>query len=379
MRIGVLTTSYPRTEGDDAGIFVKRLVQGFVNNGCEGIVIVPRDSGEPKREVGSAFSIFRFCGAKGLVFGAGIPTNVKRRPLYLLKVPSLLLGFMFHCLRHRRKYDILLCNWFITAIPAWIISKITHKPYVVVVRGSDAKLLRSSLGRALLVPAINNAKQVISVGKELAHEVESFDSSISVKVIENGAEPSVPTAQQVTDFKERALLQFHGPMLLFVGTVAPVKRIELLIEALDSSDLITATLVICGRDEDVNYATYLKNRAQELGVSERIRFEGQVAPKVVPLYLSAADVVLSASEHEGRPNALLEALALGCRIAASDIPAHREIFADKTNARLFSNVIDARRKISELLNSPKAAPLVEKTWKQCASEYLDLFSDDSDC
>jgi glycosyltransferase involved in cell wall biosynthesis len=55
----------------------------------------------------------------------------------------------------------------------------------------------------------------------------------------------------------------------------------------------------------------------------RIRFEGQVAD-VTP-YLRAADFLVSASKSEGLPNAVLEAMACGLRVALTDIGPHREL------------------------------------------------------
>ena len=55
----------------------------------------------------------------------------------------------------------------------------------------------------------------------------------------------------------------------------------------------------------------------------RIRFEGQVGD-VTP-FLRAADFLVSASKSEGLPNAVLEAMACGLRVALTDIGPHREL------------------------------------------------------
>jgi glycosyltransferase involved in cell wall biosynthesis len=44
--------------------------------------------------------------------------------------------------------------------------------------------------------------------------------------------------------------------------------------------------------------------------------------------MKRSDVIVSANTFEGRPNAVLEAMAAGRPLVVSDIPAHREILDD---------------------------------------------------
>lgn len=68
--------------------------------------------------------------------------------------------------------------------------------------------------------------------------------------------------------------------------------------------------------------SYLKQLAEEIGVIERTHFAGWKPPREI---WPEVDLLLFPSTHEGAPNAVLEALAAGVPVLASDTPEHREI------------------------------------------------------
>jgi glycosyltransferase involved in cell wall biosynthesis len=74
----------------------------------------------------------------------------------------------------------------------------------------------------------------------------------------------------------------------------------------------------------------LTRTAEELGVGLTI----VPAVRDVAPYLRRADVVALPSLYEGLPNVLLEALATGSSVVASDLPGHREVIRDGENGIL---------------------------------------------
>lgn len=115
-----------------------------------------------------------------------------------------------------------------------------------------------------------------------------------------------------------------GPLFLSVGRYEPVKAQSYLIEAMNEvvATCPTARLILVGwgslEDE-------LKNQATELGISENVVFTGQVPKEEMPLYYRVADAFVLASESEGFGLSMVEAMAAGLPVVATDIPGIREV------------------------------------------------------
>jgi glycosyltransferase involved in cell wall biosynthesis len=79
------------------------------------------------------------------------------------------------------------------------------------------------------------------------------------------------------------------------------------------------TALIAG---DGEHREDLERLSKELGLSKQVHFIGY--QQDAPGFLLEVDVLISASRFEGQPNAVLEAIAVGCPLLLSDIPEHQE-------------------------------------------------------
>jgi glycosyltransferase involved in cell wall biosynthesis len=118
----------------------------------------------------------------------------------------------------------------------------------------------------------------------------------------------------------RAALGVGGFVLLSVGSLIPRKGHELTIEALTRAP--DCTLLIAGGGP---LRAELEALAQRLGVADRVRFLGEIAHHDLPDVYAAADVMVLASSREGWANVLLEAMACGTPVLATDVNGAREI------------------------------------------------------
>lgn len=376
----ILTTSYPRTPDDEAGIFVARLIAGMNVHKISGTLLVPHDQDEPEREQQGGVSIKRFSYgvfSRGrLAFGAGIVPNLRRNPLLALQAPGLLIAFAFQAIAHRQSYDILHCNWAITAVPGMVAGLLARKPYVVTIRGEDLRLLRKRLFRAVLALPFRYAAAITCVSESTANELTEHYPNHSKKIVTivNGVSVPEPDPATYATFQAAHPELQDSKIAIFIGTIIPRKQVHVLIETFATERLSNWKLLILGRLLDTSYVATIMNLIKETSCTERILLKGAVSPVEVPLYLKSADVYVSASEHEGRPNSVLEALATGTPVILSNIEAHREIVAEYRTGFLFE--LGNSSALAEQITCVPTikTPIEIRSWADTALEYLGLFN-----
>ena len=113
----------------------------------------------------------------------------------------------------------------------------------------------------------------------------------------------------------------------------------------------TCNLVGAIMEFDKNSIAYLKNLVDDLNLSEEINFLGNRDD--IPELLSHSDLFVLPSRFEGMPVALLEAMAAGLPVIASNISGSAELIEHGKNGLLFEseNHIDLAEKILFLYNN----------------------------
>lgn len=193
-------------------------------------------------------------------------------------------------------------------------------PTVVTARGSDLSLYRQwRIPRTYLRWCLRNASAVAGVCRALVEEAEALAGPLEhTYVFRNGVDLGVFNPDHRASTRIR--LGLGGFTLISVGHLLEHKGHHLVIEAL--TRVADATLLIAG--EGAMRKT-LEALAIHLGVSERVRFLGEVPHRDLPAYYAAADALVLASSREGLANVLLEAMACGTPVVATAVGGTPEV------------------------------------------------------
>jgi glycosyltransferase involved in cell wall biosynthesis len=271
MRVAVLTTSYPRFDGDAAGRFVADAVERVRARGVDVEVIGPQQ--------------FRHYG---IAYGHGMLGNLRRRPWLGLLVPGLLLSFV----RAARGIDadIVHAHW----LPAGWVAARSGKAYVVQVWGTDVELARRAPWLARRV--LRGAKLVIAASNELAEGARALGAR-EVRVIPSGVELPAHVGEEA-----------EPPEVLFAGRLSPEKGVLELVEAADGMNLVVAG------DGPL--------RARVPGARGFVPHD-----ELQRLYARAA-VVVCPSRREGFGVTCLEAMAHGRPVVATSVGGLLDLVVD---------------------------------------------------
>lgn len=115
-----------------------------------------------------------------------------------------------------------------------------------------------------------------------------------------------------------------GPLLLYVGRLAPIKGLDTLLDALAKvrASGRPARLLVVGGDADEpadGHEAHLRERITRLGLDDAVRFIAAQPQHVLPSYYAAADLTLLPSHYESFGMVALEAMACGSPVIASRV------------------------------------------------------------
>ncbi|PLX75153.1 MAG: hypothetical protein C0614_11230 [Desulfuromonas sp.] len=299
------------------------------------LIVVP----EQNRETGNWVTAMRLadglesCGHRLAVVGVAIDSGA---PLQ----------------RVRQQFDpdaVLLLHAFRSGRP-WLESGLKPVPVLVLLTGTDVNQgLDDPTQEAVINQVFVSAKfillqnrKLIEVLKcrrpELGHKIEYLPPGVSL-----GNAP-YPVRRQLGLDDDRALL-------LCPASVRPVKGVVELLELGDQLALCRDDfhLACCGPLLAGDYAhRFLREIEGRCWAS----YLGVIPHDAMASAIGSANLVLNNSFHEGLPNALVEADALGVPILARDIPGNAEVVRNGENGLLYSSAESFVSGAQQILDQP---------------------------
>ena len=200
------------------------------------------------------------------------------------------------------------------------------KPVTITLRGTEVPHSRHPVKRRKLLQALEGAARVFAVAEALkAHVVSLGADPAKIQVVPNGVDTERFRPEDRRQARRRLGLPEGGRWLITVGGLVPRKGFHRVIELLPQLPGDVGYLVVGGASAEGDHEAALRRLAEERGVAHRVRFLGPWDPDELRWPLSAADVFVLASSNEGWANVLLEAMACGLPVVATDVGGNREV------------------------------------------------------
>ena len=340
MRVGVLTTSFPRDPNDGAGSFVLGFARALIARGCRVDVLAPEPAepvaslAEPRLDV----THVRYLWPRSLqrtFYGAGVPDNLRRDPRAWLGPLPFTVALAAAARTASGHWDALVSHW---AIPCGLVAAGVRgtRPHLAVLHSADVHALMRLPARRALARCIARGSSglwfVTSAHRErflglldgsertLAH-ARSWVSPMGIDL------PRIEREERERARRELGVDRFS---VLALGRLVAVKGVDVLLRASRNRDFC---LLIAG---DGPERARLEAEARTFGVDAR--FFGHVAGGEKRSLLMAADAfvvpsrVLPGGRSEGVPVAMLEAMAHGLPIVASAVGGISDVIASDPRA-----------------------------------------------
>lgn len=295
---------------------------------------------------------------------------IKKFTIYPFSIPSVMW-------RLRRKIleinpDIVHAQG--TLVPYSTAAALVRKKYptLLTVHGLMSKWIKYVRGFGLLywcLINLPNEKYVISKIPNIntvspqAKDWLSNMTSANVYVISNGVD-----LEEIRDIKPYIILKH--PSIFFVGGLGNEKGIDLLLRAIliIKEKIPNIYVYIAGRG---SRETDLKKLAKELNIEESVKFLGFISNEKKYTYYKAADVCAIPSRLENEPIVLLEAMACGTPVVASNVGGIPFVVEDGKTGLIVEpeNIGDLADKIVTLLKDEKLRRKIGEAGQEKVKEF----------
>jgi glycosyltransferase involved in cell wall biosynthesis len=333
LEIGVLTSLYPSTVHPFQGLFAERRWLGMAARGHAVQVIQPLPHASRLLPRARWRELVRVPARESR---GGIEVE---RPRYL-HLPGRPRGNAaafaragLRALARRTRPDVVVLDYAWPAAAAVPALRARGLPCVVSGRGSDVLEVAREAGLgAELSAGLRAAGHWCAVSEHLVRAMDELGGAPGRGVlVPNGVDARLFHPRPKAGARAELGLAPEGRLVLVCGHLIerkdPLLALEVFARAAGESD----RLVFIGRGL-LEAALHAAIRAH--GLAARVELRGEVPPEDLARWYAAADLLLLTSRREGRPNVVLEALACGRPVLATDAGGTSEVLGARSAAML---------------------------------------------
>ena len=255
-----------------------------------------------------------------------------------------------------------------------IISKLKETPLVLTVHAYGdrlsnryknlfSRLYNSTMGKAIL----NYAGKIIVLDpKALRYFLNLGVEKEKIQVIPNGIEYNKFAKSQLSrDFRQK--YDINGKIVLFVGQLQQRKGVQHLFRSAPQilKEVPDANFFIVG---DGGFKKNLVEISNNLGIKGRVKFTDFLPIEELLEVYASADVFVLPSAFEGLPTVILEAMASGKPIVATNVGGISSIVKEGVNGFVidYENLEQLAKSITIILTDEKLAKIMGENGREIA-------------
>jgi teichuronic acid biosynthesis glycosyltransferase TuaC len=221
---------------------------------------------------------------------------------------------------------------------ASLLGRWLRLPYTVTLRGSEDRQKSSRALRPRIARALVHAGRVIGVSEPLCALARELGAPADrTVVVGNGVDLTRFRPIDQTEARHRLSIPPGAPVIVSVGGLVRRKGFDRVIRCLprllaQHPGLIL--LIVGGPTAEGDCTADLRALARQLAPEGSVRFLGPLPHADLSVPLSAADVFVLATRHEGWANVFLEAMACGLPVVTTRVGGNAQVVRDDSLGHL---------------------------------------------